>query len=136
MALCSYQRFQYILIRLYILFWKKTILLLLLLQAFSTQEILKHNINDCIKINGKQRIIMPKKAEYIKFYNFEEKKIKSAFIIYVDFESIVVTKIIERKIQKSAINKYEKHIPCIYWYKNAKMEKCFRLKDMFDFEIL
>ena len=71
---CSYQRFQYILIRLYILFWKKTILLLLLLQAFSTQEILKHNINDCIKINGKQRIIMPKKAEYIKFYNFEEKK--------------------------------------------------------------
>ena len=36
MALCSYQRFQYILIRLYILYWKKTILLLLFLQAFST----------------------------------------------------------------------------------------------------
>ena len=34
---------------------------------------------------------MPKKqAEYIKFYNFEEKKIKSAFIIYVDFKNIVL----------------------------------------------
>ena len=32
------------------------------LQAFSTEEILKHHIKDCFKINGKQRIIMPKKG--------------------------------------------------------------------------
>ena len=31
------------------------------LQAFSTEEILKH-IKDCFKINGKQKIIMPKKG--------------------------------------------------------------------------
>ena len=28
------------------------------LQAFSTEEILKHHIRDCFKINGKQKIIM------------------------------------------------------------------------------
>ena len=32
------------------------------LQAFSTKEILKRHIKDCFKINGKQRIIMPKKV--------------------------------------------------------------------------
>ena len=39
------------------------------LQAFSTDEILKRNIKDCFKVNGKQRIIMPKKEEYVKFKN-------------------------------------------------------------------
>ena len=33
------------------------------LQAVSTEEILKHHIEDCFKINGKQKIIMPKKGE-------------------------------------------------------------------------
>ena len=32
---------------------------------------------------------MPKKGEYVKFKNFE-RKIKSAFMIYVAFESILV----------------------------------------------
>ena len=78
---------------------------------------------------------MPKKAEYIKFYNFEEKNKVSTYYL-CRFWKYCDRKIIERKIQKSRINKYEKHIPCIYWHKNAKMEKCFILKDMFDFEIL
>ena len=34
------------------------------LQAFSTEEILKSHFKDCIKINGKQRIIMPKIGEF------------------------------------------------------------------------
>ena len=59
------------------------------LQAFSSEEILKSHIKDWFKINGKQRIIMPKKGEYIKFKNFE-RLIKSPFIIYADFESILV----------------------------------------------
>ena len=37
------------------------------LQAFSTEKILKSHIKDCFKINGKQRIKMHKKGEYIKF---------------------------------------------------------------------
>ena len=37
------------------------------LKAFSRDEVLKHYIKDCFKINGKQRIKMPKKGQYIKF---------------------------------------------------------------------
>ena len=41
------------------------------LQAFSIKEILKRHIKDCFKINGKQRIIMPRKGECVKFKNYE-----------------------------------------------------------------
>ena len=57
------------------------------LQASSTEEIVKHHIKGCFKMIGKQRIIMPRKGEFVKLKNYE-KKIKSQFIIYVDFESI------------------------------------------------
>ena len=43
------------------------------LQAFSTEETLKHHIKNYSKINGKQRIIMSKKSEYVKFKNYERK---------------------------------------------------------------
>ena len=42
-------------------------------QTFSTEKILKCLIKDCFKVNGKQRIIMPKKGEYIKLKNYEKK---------------------------------------------------------------
>ena len=58
------------------------------LTGFSTEEIVKH-IKGCFKIYDKQRIIMPKKSEYVKFRNYE-RKIKSPFISYADFESILV----------------------------------------------
>ena len=54
------------------------------LQAFSTEEILKIHIKNLFKINGKQRIIMSKKAEFVKFKNYE-RKVKSLLIIYADF---------------------------------------------------
>ena len=53
------------------------------LQAFRTAEKVKVDIEDYFKIT------MPKKGEYIKFKNFE-RKIKSPFLIYADFESILV----------------------------------------------
>ena len=43
------------------------------LQAFSTEEILKHHIKDSFKINGKQRIIMPKKANMLNSKIMREK---------------------------------------------------------------
>ena len=46
------------------------------LQALSTEEILKRHIKDCFKINGKQRILMPIKGEYIKFRNYDFKIIQ------------------------------------------------------------
>ena len=39
------------------------------LQAFSTDEILKHHIKICFKASVKQRIIIPKKGKYVKFKN-------------------------------------------------------------------
>ena len=51
------------------------------LQAFTAE--------DCFKINDKQRIIMPKRGEFVKFKNYE-RTIKSPFIIYSDLESILV----------------------------------------------
>ena len=59
------------------------------LQVFSAEEILKSHIKDCFKINGKQKIMMPKKGEFGKFKNYE-RKVKSRFISYADFESILV----------------------------------------------
>ena len=59
------------------------------LQPFKTAEKLKCHIKDCFKINGKQTIKMAKKGECIKFKNFE-RKIKTPFMIYVDFQSILV----------------------------------------------
>ena len=37
------------------------------LQAFSTEETLKHHIKDCFKINGKQMIKMPEEIGNINF---------------------------------------------------------------------
>ena len=39
-----------------------------------------------LKSNGKQRITMAKKGDYVKFWNWEG-KIKLPVIIYVDFET-------------------------------------------------
>ena len=59
------------------------------MQAFRTAEKLKSHIKDWFKTNGKITIKIPKKGEYVKFKNFQ-RKIKSPFMIYEDFESILV----------------------------------------------
>ena len=63
----------------------------LLLQAFSTEEMLICQIKDYFKINGKQRIIMPKKMSTLNS-KIMRGKMKPPFIIYADFESILVPK--------------------------------------------
>ena len=79
------------------------------LQAVSTEEIVKHHIKDYFKINGKQKIIMSTKGEYVKFKTYE-KKIKSPFIIHADFESILVPDNGRQNPEESYKNKYQKHI--------------------------
>ena len=87
------------------------------LKAFSTEEILKRQIENCFKINGKQRIIMPKKGKRIKFKNYE-RKIKSPVIIYADFESILVPKDNGKENpKKHYTNKFQKHIASSCGYK-------------------
>ena len=72
------------------------------LHAFNAEEVLKRHIKDCFKINGEQRIIFPRKGEYVKFKNLE-RKIKSSFMIYKDFESILVPEYNGMQIQTSLI---------------------------------
>ena len=53
---------------------------------------------------------MPEKGEYVKFENFE-RKIKSPFMIYADFESIVVPEEIGKQNPEEFYpNKYKKDI--------------------------
>ena len=60
---------------------------------------------------------MPKKDEYIIFKNFGG-KIKSPFVIYADFESILIPEDnIKQNPNESYTNKYQKHVACSYGYK-------------------
>ena len=57
---------------------------------------------------------MPRKTEYVKFRNYE-RKIKSSFIIYADFESILVPENNEKQnTEEPYTNKSQKHIICSY----------------------
>ena len=53
------------------------------LQAFSAEEIIRHYIKDCFKVNGKQRITMPTKGEYVKFKNYEKKNKVTVYNLYI-----------------------------------------------------
>ena len=87
------------------------------LKAFSTEEILKSHIKDCFKINGTQRIIMPKKDEYVKFRKYE-RRIRSPFTIYTNFESILMPEHNgKQNPEESYTNKYQEQIACSYGYK-------------------
>ena len=60
---------------------------------------------------------MPKKSEYATF-KYYERKIKSLFIIYADFESILMPEDNEKQNpEDSYASKYQKHIPYSYCYK-------------------
>ena len=60
----------------------------LLFESFQyRKKKLKCHIKNCFEINDKQIIKIPKKGEYAKNY---ERRIKSPFMIYADFESILV----------------------------------------------
>ena len=84
-----------------------------------------------LKINDKQRISMPKKGEYVKFKNYK-RKIKSPFIIYADFENILVPgNIGNQNPSDSYRSKYQKHVACSYYYilvcVNIKFSMPFKL---------
>ena len=60
---------------------------------------------------------MPKKGECVKFKNYE-RKIKSPFITYADFESISVPENNgKQNPEESYTSKYQKHIAFSYGYK-------------------
>ena len=58
------------------------------LQCFSSESILAKHTNNCLTINGKQAIKMPKKDDSVlKFNNFHKQQ-PVTFVIYADFEAI------------------------------------------------
>ena len=95
------------------------------LHTFITEEILKRHVKDCFKIDGKQTIKMPKKGEHVKFKNFE-RKVKFPFMIYADFENILVPE--DNGKQNTNwfyTNKCQKHFACSHGYKLACIDDKF-----------
>ena len=82
------------------------------LNPFITEEILKRHIKDCLKINGNQKIIMPKKGKYVKFKNCE-RKIKSTYTIYTYFESMLVSEQNEKQNPKESYRNKYRNIYCL-----------------------
>ena len=87
------------------------------LKAFRTAEKLKYIIKDCFKTNAKRTIKMPRRIECVKFKNFD-RKIKLSFMIYTDFESILVLEDNgKQNPNEPYTNRYQKHVACSYGYK-------------------
>ena len=58
------------------------------LQCVSSESILAKHTNNCLTINGKQAIKMPKKGDNILKFNNFHKQLLVPFVIYADFETI------------------------------------------------
>ena len=112
------------------LHWRRKHFCRYYLNAFITEQTLRHHIKDCFKINGKQTTAIPKKGKYVKLKNFE-RKIESPFMIYVDFESIIVPENNGKQNRnESYTNKYQKNVAYSYGYKlvcvNNKFSESFK----------
>ena len=88
------------------------------LQCFSSEDILAKHTNNCLTINGKQAIKMPKKDDNIPKFNNFHKQQPIPFVIYADFEAIM------KKMQgcrpnddKSYTEAYQSYEDCGYGYK-------------------
>ena len=85
------------------------------LHAFITEEISKRHIKDCFEINGKKRLRCLRKV-----------KVKSSFMIYADFESILGSGDNgKQNPNESYTNKYQKHVACSYDYKLERVDDKF-----------
>ena len=101
--------------------WKK-ICCRYCLQAFRISKTLKYHIKDCVRINGKPRIKMPKKGEYARFKQ-HERKVKSLFMIYADLERILVPEDDRKQnSNESYATKNEKHVACSNGYKLVRVD--------------
>ena len=63
----------------------------------------------CFKVDSKQKIIISKKIDYVQFKNYE-KKLKSQFISYANFESILVPEDNGKRNPEGSYTKYIKNI--------------------------
>ena len=75
-------------------------------------------------------IKIPKKDEYVRYKNYE-RRIKSPFMIYADFERTLVPEDNRKQNpDESYTNKYQKHVACSCGYKlvcvKGKFSKFFK----------
>ena len=87
------------------------------LQSFCTLDILNEHKNNCLEINKKQNIIMPKPESKVYFRNYH-KMLKCPFVIYCDFESILepISTVKSDKTTSYSVE-YQHHQVCSYAYK-------------------
>ena len=95
------------------------------LQCFSSESILVKHTNNCLTINGKQAINMPRKCENILKFDNCHKQFPVPFLIHADFEAI--TKKVQgckqseemekKKEKRSYTEAYQTHEDCGYGYK-------------------
>ena len=95
------------------------------LQCFSSERVLNNHKENCIIINGKQAINMPKKGENVLKFNNFHKQLPVPFVIYADFEAI--TKKVQgceqseemknEKNKRSYTEAYQTHEDCGCGYK-------------------
>ena len=74
-------------------------------------------LKDCFKINRIQRITMPNKVEFVKFKNVE-RKMKSPFMIYSDFEIILVLEDNGKQNPNESYNKNIKNMSLVVMVMN------------------
>ena len=58
------------------------------LQKFSTEQILLKHKDNCMVVNGKQAIRMPKKGENILQFKNHPNQMPAPFVICADFEAV------------------------------------------------
>ena len=95
------------------------------LQCFSSERVLVKHANNCLTINGKQAVYMPKQGDNILKFNNFHKQLPVPFVIYADFEAI--TKKVQGCEQSEEMKKdkdrtsyteaYQTHEDCDYGYK-------------------
>ena len=95
------------------------------LQCFSSERVLTKHVNNCLTINGKQAINMPKQGDNILKFNNFHKQLPVPFVIYADSEAI--TKKVQGceqseemkkdKDRRSHTEAYQTHENCGYGYK-------------------
>ena len=74
-------------------------------------------------------IKMPKNTELAKLNNYE-RKIKFPFMVYADFESILVPENNgKEKSDQSYMNKYQKHVGCSCGYKLVRFSNLVKVDD-------
>ena len=88
------------------------------LQCFSTKEILDNHLENCLIINKKQNIVMPKLGSKIYFKHYY-KMLKNPFVIYCDFESILepIETAKQNADKTSYTSEYQNHLISSYAYK-------------------